>query len=36
MMVPAGEPAVRVDVEDYLWKDGDGSEGWIIDEAALD
>ena len=36
MMAPAGEAAIRVDVEDYMWKDGDGSEGWIIDEAALD
>ncbi|HEX6975365.1 MAG TPA: 4Fe-4S dicluster domain-containing protein [Vicinamibacterales bacterium] len=36
MMAPADQPAITVDVEDYMWKDGDGSEGWIVDEAALD
>ncbi len=35
MMAPVGEPAIRVDVEDYMWKDGDASEQWLIDEAAL-
>jgi Fe-S-cluster-containing dehydrogenase component len=31
-----GKPAITVDVEDYVWKGSDGSEGWIVDEAALD
>jgi Fe-S-cluster-containing dehydrogenase component len=35
MMAPAGEPVVAVDVVDYLWKDADEQEGWIVDETAL-
>jgi Fe-S-cluster-containing dehydrogenase component len=35
MMLPVGEPVVAVDVVDYMWKDGDGQEGWIVEEAAL-
>jgi Fe-S-cluster-containing dehydrogenase component len=36
MMAPVGEPVVTVDVEDYLWKDPNASEGWIVDEAVVD
>ncbi|CAN5503296.1 hypothetical protein BH23ACI1_BH23ACI1_29560 [soil metagenome] len=36
MMAPPGEPVIMVNVEDYMEKDTDGTEGWIIDEAALD
>ena len=36
MMAPVGEPAIAVDVVDYMGKDTDGSEGWIVDPAALD
>jgi Fe-S-cluster-containing dehydrogenase component len=36
MMAPLGEPVVAVDVEDYMERDTHGTEGWIIDEAALD
>ena len=36
MMAPVGAPAVTVDVADYMWKDADASEGWIVDQAALD
>jgi Fe-S-cluster-containing dehydrogenase component len=35
MMAPPGEPVIMVNVEDYMEKDTDGTEGWIIDEAAL-
>jgi Fe-S-cluster-containing dehydrogenase component len=35
MMAPVGEPVVAVDVVDYMWKDADGQEGWIVDDAAL-
>jgi hypothetical protein len=35
MMAPIGEPAIAVDVVDYMWKDADGQEGWIVDDAAL-
>ena len=36
MMAPAADPVVAVDVEDYLWKDPDAPEGWIVDEAVVD
>jgi Fe-S-cluster-containing dehydrogenase component len=36
MMVPAGEPVLQVDAEDYTWKDADEAEGWILDHAAVD
>jgi Fe-S-cluster-containing dehydrogenase component len=36
MMAPAGEPVLAVDAEDYMWKDTDGSEGWILEPAAVD
>jgi Fe-S-cluster-containing dehydrogenase component len=35
MMAPAGEPVIAVDVADYMEKDDDGREGWIVDEASL-
>jgi Fe-S-cluster-containing dehydrogenase component len=35
MMAPAGEPVIAVDVVDYMWKDADGDEGWIVEPAAL-
>jgi Fe-S-cluster-containing dehydrogenase component len=34
MMAPIGEPAI-VDVVDFMWKDEDGQEGWVVDDAAL-
>jgi Fe-S-cluster-containing dehydrogenase component len=36
MMAPAGEPAIVIDVEDYMWKEADAAEGWILEPAALD
>jgi Fe-S-cluster-containing dehydrogenase component len=36
MMAPVGDPVVAVDVVDYMWKEGNGQEAWIVDEAALD
>jgi Fe-S-cluster-containing dehydrogenase component len=35
MMAPAGQPVIAVDVEDYMWKGSDATEGWIVDETAL-
>ena len=36
MMTPSAHPVIAVDVEDYLWKDPNASEGWIVDEAVVD
>ena len=36
MMTPVAQPVLAVDVEDYLWKDCDGDEGWIVDKAVVD
>jgi Fe-S-cluster-containing dehydrogenase component len=36
MMAPVGEPAIVIDVEDYMWKEADAAEGWILEPAALD
>ena len=35
MMTPVGEPIVAVDVVDYIWKEADEREAWIVDAAAL-
>ena len=35
MMAPVGEPAIAVDVEDYMWKEAD-VEQWLLEPAALD
>jgi Fe-S-cluster-containing dehydrogenase component len=35
MMAPAGQPVITVDVEDYMWKEPDAFEGWIVDEQAF-
>ena len=35
MMAPAGEPVIAVDVVDYMWKDADGQQTWIVEDAAL-
>jgi Fe-S-cluster-containing dehydrogenase component len=35
MMAPVGEPVLAVDVVDYVWKDGDEQEGWVVEETAL-
>jgi len=35
MMTPVGAPVVAVDVVDYMWKDADEREAWIVDAAAL-
>src|SRR5574338_277363 len=36
MMMPADEPLVDVDVEDYMWKESDESPGWIVEPAVVD
>jgi Fe-S-cluster-containing dehydrogenase component len=36
MMMPADEPLVNVDVEDYMWKDSDEAAGWIVEPAVVD
>jgi Fe-S-cluster-containing dehydrogenase component len=36
MMMPAAEPVVAVDVEDYMRKDADESQRWILDPAVVD
>ena len=35
MMAPVGEPVIAVDVVDYMWKDADGQQTWIVEDAAL-
>jgi Fe-S-cluster-containing dehydrogenase component len=35
MMAPVSEPVIVVDVEDYMEKQPDDFQGWIIDEASL-
>jgi Fe-S-cluster-containing dehydrogenase component len=35
MMLPASEPVVVVDVEDYMKRGTDGPEGWLVDDASL-
>jgi Fe-S-cluster-containing dehydrogenase component len=35
MMMPASEPIIAVDVEDYMERGADGPEGWISDEAGV-
>ncbi|MCL4849025.1 MAG: 4Fe-4S binding protein [Acidobacteria bacterium] len=35
MMTPVGEPLVAVDVVDYMWKEADEGEAWVVDAAAL-
>jgi hypothetical protein len=34
MMMPASEPVVAVNVEDYMER-ADESEGWLVDDASL-
>ena len=36
MMAPASGPVLAVDVDDYLWEDANGSEGWLVDSAVVD
>ena len=36
MMTPVTDRVLGVDVEDYLWRGSDGSEGWIVDQATVD
>jgi len=35
MMAPASAPVIAVNVEDYMEKGPDESEGWILDDAGL-
>jgi hypothetical protein len=35
MMAPVSAPVIEVNVEDYMEKGSDGSEGWIVDQAGL-
>jgi len=36
MMMPADEPLVDVNVEDYMWKESDEAAGWIVEPAVVD
>ena len=36
MMAPVGQPAITVDVEDYMWKEADAAEGWILEPGVVD
>ena len=35
MMTPASQPAIAVNVEDYMEKTVDGPEAWLVDNARL-
>jgi Fe-S-cluster-containing dehydrogenase component len=35
MMAPASDPVIAMDVADYMEREADGREGWIVDEASL-
>jgi len=35
MMAPASAPVVFVNVEDYMERQSDGPEGWLVDDAGL-
>ena len=36
MMMPADQPVVDVNVEDYMWKERDDTAGWIVEPAVVD
>jgi len=35
MMAPASDPVIAMDVADYMEREADGHEGWIVDETSL-
>jgi len=35
MMAPASDPVIAMDVADYMEREADGREGWIVDETSL-
>ena len=36
MMLPSGSDALEIDVQDYMWKESDASDPWLLEEAFVD
>ena len=36
MMLPQGQDVLEIDVQDYMWKDSDASDPWILEEAVVE
>jgi Fe-S-cluster-containing dehydrogenase component len=36
MMLPQGQDVLEIDVQDYMWKDGNASDPWILEEAVVE
>jgi hypothetical protein len=36
IMLPPKEPVLEVDVQDYMWRETDASDPWLLEEAFMD
>ena len=36
IMLPPGQTVLEVDVQDYMWKESDASDPWLLEEAFVD
>jgi hypothetical protein len=35
MMLPAERDALEIDIQDYMWKESDASDPWLLEEAFM-